>query len=113
MGWDADTAWKHRAARRATADVIVLLVAGNRLLDGKLAGDSVLLVLGALVPFTIAGLFVDLHARVAVAALVLLGYGLLISKFLFSEGERTLIWDMKDLTDPILAKEWIGTTHAT
>lgn len=29
------------------------------------------------------------------------------------EGTRTLIWDMKDLTDPVLAKEWIGTTHAT
>ena len=24
-----------------------------------------------------------------------------------------MIWDMKDLTDPVLNKEWIGTTHAT
>ena len=29
------------------------------------------------------------------------------------EGTRTLIWDMTDLTDPVLNKEWIGTTHAT
>jgi choice-of-anchor B domain-containing protein len=30
-----------------------------------------------------------------------------------AKGTRTLVWDMKDLTDPILAREFIGTTNAT
>jgi choice-of-anchor B domain-containing protein len=29
------------------------------------------------------------------------------------EGTRTLIWDMTDLSDPVLVNEFIGTTHAT
>jgi choice-of-anchor B domain-containing protein len=29
------------------------------------------------------------------------------------EGTRTLVWDMTDLTDPVLVNEFIGTTHAT
>jgi len=29
------------------------------------------------------------------------------------EGTRTLVWDMTDLSDPVLVNEFIGTTHAT
>lgn len=29
------------------------------------------------------------------------------------KGTRTLIWDLADLDDPILVKEWVGTTPAT
>ncbi|HEX3926597.1 MAG TPA: choice-of-anchor B family protein [Gemmatimonadales bacterium] len=29
------------------------------------------------------------------------------------EGTRTMVWDMSDLTDPVLALQYIGPTHAT
>ncbi len=29
------------------------------------------------------------------------------------KGTRTLIWDLQDLDDPVLVKEWVGTTPAT